>query len=299
MQKLVILGGPTGSGKNKIALAIANRFPAEIVNADSRQIYRGLVIGTNQPTAVELESAPHHLYGFLEPDINFSVADYERTAMAVISGIRSRGRIPVIVGGTGFYIRALLKGTWPVPKHDPELRLRMRKIMGKRGKDHLYALLQRIDPVSATQISSNDSYRVMRALEIYFQSGRRRSEFKTETNDRIPAVKFFIDPAPGELQRQIEQRTRLMFEAGWVDEVRTLLERYPDFRDLPASRALGYPEILAYLSSKITLEESIAKVVQKTLQYAKRQRTWFRNQDQFERVSTVEELHKKLEFVLQ
>lgn len=299
MQKILVLGGPTGSGKNRAALEIAGRFPAEIVNADSRQIYRGLQIGTNQPSAMEMQEVPHHLYGFLEPVLDFSVAEYERLVVPLIAEISQRGNTPVLVGGTGFYIRAVLKGVWQVPKHDPELRHRLRRILGKRGKDRLHALLRRIDPASAAQIPHNDSYRVMRALEIYFQTGSRRSEIKHEEQDRFPAAKFFLDLPPADLASNIQIRTDQMFASGWVEEVRGLTERYPAFDAMPAARSLGYAEILLFLKNRISLEDCKNIVLRKTLQYAKRQRTWFRNQDRFEPVFSTNELHKKVDFVLQ
>lgn len=299
MRKILVLGGPTGSGKNRAALEMARRFPAEIVNADSRQVYRGLQIGTNQPSPREMEEVPHHLYGFLEPDLDFSVAAYERLVVPLLDEISQRGKTPVLVGGTGFYIRAVLRGVWQVPEHDPELRRRLRRILGRRGKDRLHALLHRIDPVAASQIPQNDSYRVMRALEIYFQTGSRRSEIKHEEQDRFPAAKFFLDLPPTELALNIQSRTDQMFASGWVEEVRGLTERHTGFDAMPAARSLGYPEILLLLKDRISLEECKNIVLRKTLQYAKRQRTWFRNQDRFEPVFSAKELHKKADFVLQ
>lgn len=299
MRKILVLGGPTGSGKNRAALEVARRFPVEIVNADSRQIYRGLPIGTNQPSTREMKEVPHHLYGFLEPDRDFSVAEYERLVVPLLSEISQRGKTPLIVGGTGFYIRAILKGVWQVPKHDPELRQRLRRILGKRGKDRLHALLRRVDPISAAQIPPNDSYRVIRSLEIYFQTGSRRSEIKHEEQDRFPAAKYFLDLPSADLAMNIQKRTDQMFDSGWVEEVCRLTELYPGFDAMPAARSLGYPEILLFLKKRISLEDCESIVVRKTLQYAKRQRTWFRNQDRFEPFSSAEELHKKVDFVLQ
>lgn len=299
MQKVVIVGGPTGCGKNDAALEIAQRFAVEIVNADSRQIYRGLTIGTNQPTAGDLRKAPHHLYGFLEPDVDFSVAEYEGLAIPALQQIFGRKRLPIVVGGTGFYIRALLKGTWPVPKHDPELRSRLKKILARGGKERFHHLLQRIDPESAKKIAPNDTYRVLRALEIYFQTGARKSEISHTRQDRFPAFKYFLDLDPDELRKRIESRTRQMFESGWIEEVRAILRQFPGFERMPAAKSLGYPEILQLLNGAQSMEECFSAILRKTIQYAKRQRSWFRNQDQFTRITSTKELHKIVESVLQ
>ena len=298
MRTILILGGPTGSGKNRLALEIAGRYSAEIVNADSRQIYRGMPIGTNQPTPSEMGQIPHHLYGFLPPNADFSVADYERLALSVLEDIVSRNRLPIVVGGTGFYIRAVLKGVWPVPARDPELRARLRGIAERRGRNHLHGLLKRIDPESAAAIAANDSYRVMRALEIYFQTGRRRSEIRPVKEERFHALKYYLDLDVARLQANIESRTEAMFQAGWIEEVKTLSAQYPGFESLPAARSLGYPEIILFLQDRLSLEACKQRIVRKTLQYSKRQRTWFRNQDRFE-AATAELLHKTVDSVLQ
>lgn len=299
MQKVIIIGGPTACGKNEAALKIAERSRVEIVNADSRQVYRGLTIGTNQPGPAELQKAPHHLFGFLEPHLDFSAADFEGLATPVIQQIWDRMHTPVVVGGTGFYIRALLKGVWFVPKHDPELRSRLRKILAQGGKERLHRLLKRIDPESALLISPNDSYRVLRALEIYFQSGIRKSEIRHPGEDRFPAFKYFLDPDPNELRNRIEARTRRMFDSGWIEEVRGLIGAIPGFERMPAAKSLGYSEIFALLKGEMSLDECVTVTIRKTIQYAKRQRSWFRNQDQFIRITSTKELHKKLESVLQ
>lgn len=295
---VLILGGPTGSGKSQAALEIASRYPAEIVNADSRQIYRDLVIGTNQPSDIEKQTAPHHLFSFLSPDQSFSVADYERVAYPTLQEILSRSKLPLITGGTGFYIKAILRGTWPVPEKDPELRNRLKKIETTKGKEHLHKLLQRVDRESSRKVPAADSYRVQRALEIYFQTGKKRSDIQ-QPEERFSAVKLFLDPSPDELKQRILKRTELLFERRWIDEVRELLVRYPGFESMPASASLGYREIIHFLQGKISLEDCKDQIFRKTWQYARRQRTWFRNQDQFLSVESSEKLQKVVDSVLQ
>jgi tRNA dimethylallyltransferase len=295
---VLILGGPTGSGKSQAAIEIASRYPAEIVNADSRQIYRDLVIGTNQPSDIEKQTAPHHLFSFLQPDQSISVADYERRAYPALQEILSRSKLPLITGGTGFYIKAILRGTWAVPAKDPELRDRLKKLETQKGKGHLHKLLHRVDPESSRTVPAADSYRVQRALEIYFQTGMKRSEIPLK-EERFSAIKLFLDLPGDELKQRIQKRTELLFEKGWVDEVRELLNRYPEFELMPASASLGYREIIRFLQRKISLENCKDQIFRKTWQYARRQRTWFRNQDQFLSVESSEKLQKIVDSVLQ
>jgi tRNA dimethylallyltransferase len=297
--RLIVLGGPTGSGKNAAALELARARYCEIINADSRQIYRELKIGTNQPSAKELEVCPHHLFGFLEPQVPFSVADYDMLSAPLPEAIAQRGNIPVAVGGTGFYIRALLKGTWPVPETDPGLRNRLREIGENRGGVHLHAILKRVDPLSAAKIPEADRYRVLRALEIYFQTGKRKSEIQSERPDRFVALKLYLDISPRQLEERIRKRTDSMLSEGWIEEVKSLLQRYPDFETYPAALSLGYGAIMAFLREETTLDDCRESIVRRTLQYAKRQRTWFRNQDGFTTVHSVDELRKKVESVLE
>jgi tRNA dimethylallyltransferase len=295
---VLILGGPTGSGKSQAALEIASRYSTEIVNADSRQIYRDLVIGTNQPSDIEKQTAPHHLFSFLSPDQSFSVADYERLAYPTLQEILSRSKLPLIVGGTGFYIKAILRGVWAVPAKDPELRHRLKKIETEKGREHLHKVLQRVDPKSSRKVPAADSYRVQRALEIYFQTGRKRSDIP-QPNERFSSVKLFLDLPPDELKQRIQKRTELLFDKGWIDEVRELLTRYHGFELMPASASLGYREIIQFLQGKVSLEDCKDQIFRKTWQYARRQRTWFRNQDQFLSVDSSEKLQKIVDSVLQ
>ncbi len=295
---VVILGGPTGSGKNQAALEIASRYPSEIVNADSRQIYRDLVLGTNQPSEQEKRSIPHHLFAFLPPEQTFSVADYERLAYPTLQEILARAKLPLITGGTGFYIKAVLRGIWPVPARDPEIRDRLMKIEAEKGKEYVHNMLKRLDPESARTVPPADSYRVLRALEIYFQTGLKRSNI-LQRNERFTAVKLFLNLPADQLKERIRARTDLLFEQGWIEEVRGLLQRYQGFESMPASGSLGYREIIQYLGGQISLDDCRDLVFRKTWQYARRQRTWFRNQDQFLSVQSSGQLQKIVDSVLQ
>jgi tRNA dimethylallyltransferase len=294
-----LIGGPTASGKSRIAIELCDQIPCEIINADSRQIYRNLSIGTSQPDEEQRRRVPHHLYGFLNPDQFFTAADYERLVAGIISEISTRKRLPVLVGGTGFYMKAVLRGVWPVPAKSPELRYRLRQIESKHQKNFLYNMLVRLDPASAAEVAPPDTYRIIRALEIYFQSGIRRSELPKTQEERYDALKYFLDPQRQQLQEDIEARTDWMFQNGWVQEVERLLTEYPDFERMPAAKSLGYPEIIRYIHGEITIEDCRNTIVLKTRQYAKRQLTWFRNQDQFDALPSGEPLHKIIDCVLQ
>jgi tRNA dimethylallyltransferase len=297
--KILLIGGPTAAGKSRIALKLAQEIPCEIVNADSRQIYKNLSVGTSQPDRQELKQFPHHLYGFLEPTESFTAADYERLATKTIAEIISRGRLAVLVGGTGFYMKAVLRGVWPVAARNDELRMRLRKIQKRHHGQFLHKMLTRFDPLSAPDIAPPDTYRIIRALEIFFQTGVRRSELPRNQEERYQALRYYVDPGKEVLHQNIVMRTEAMLEQGWLDEVKLLIERYPHFEKLPAAKSLGYQEILRYLRGEVTLSECKEAVIIKTKQYAKRQLTWFRNQDQFQAVPSALPFHKIIESVLQ
>ena len=297
---ILFLGGPTASGKNQIAFEIAQRYPCEIVNADSRQIYHGLEIGTNQPSELELSAVAHHLFGFLDPSVRFSAADYERMAFPLVQKILARKHFPVVVGGTGFYMKALLKGVWPVPARNETLRERMKTLSSRKGNPYLYRILERLDPESARKVAPNDQYRIIRSLEIFFTTGKRKSSLvDPDIKDRIPAFKFYLAPERSVLLESIRKRTDQMFESGWVEEVKKLLKKYPRFVNLPASQSLGYQQIIRLIQGEINESDCKAEINHKTGQYAKRQLTWFRNQDQFVPMPPREQLLNLLESVLQ
>ncbi len=274
-------------------------MPCEIVNADSRQVYRELEIGTGQPLEKDLQRAPHHLFGFLDPSLPFSSSAYENRAVPLLKQILEHAAVPVIVGGTGFYIRALLKGAWPVPPADQKLRKRLMRIESRRDRSFLYRMLQRLDSNAASRISVNDSYRVMRALEIRIQTGKNSSELTAARPDRFRAVRFFVHPPREQLQQNIRHRIDEMFALGWIEEVERLLNKYEDFLAMPAAAAIGYREIVSLLDGKIDLENCKETILRRTCRYAKLQNTWFRNQDAFLPVFGLQNLHKIIESVLQ
>jgi len=297
--KILFIGGPTASGKSLLALQIARETSCEIINADSRQIYRNLSIGTSQPDSDAIQEIPHHLYAFLEPSEEFTAADFERKASEVISQIIGRGNLPIVVGGTGFYMKALLHGVWPVGPRNEKLRKRLRAIHERHGIFFFHKMLMRLDPDSAANIAPQDTYRMIRALEILFQSGIPRSQLDRIQEERYNALKYFMDPGREKLHQNIEQRTNAMLAGGWIEEVKQLTAQYPGFENMPAAKSLGYFEILQHLNGQLNFEQCKEIINLRTKQYAKRQRTWFRNQDHFEPLSSEEPLYKMIEFVLQ
>jgi tRNA dimethylallyltransferase len=271
--KLLVLSGPTGSGKSELAVRIAEKIGGEIVNADSMQVYRGLDIGTAKPSADELARVPHHLLSFITPDLNFTASDFRREAAAAIADIDSRGKKALVVGGTGLYIRALLEGLVDSPTGDPELRLGFAGIPG----EELLQRLHLVDPETASRLHHNDRLRIIRALEVFSQTGRPISEFRAEhafSGSYYLPLKMAIRVERQELYRRINLRVEQMLQDGLVAEVTAQLAQGYG-RDLKALRCIGYKEISAFLSGEIALDEAVSLIKRDTRRYAKRQMTWF------------------------
>jgi tRNA dimethylallyltransferase len=277
---LVALVGPTAAGKSALALRLARERSGEIVSCDSLQVYRGLDIGSAKATAAERAAVPHHLLDVVEPDQPFSAAEYSRRARQALDEVRGRGRLPVVVGGTGLYLRALLEGLFEGPSGDPALRGRLAAIAARGGGARLHRLLARADPEAAARIEPRDQVRVVRALEVFRLTGRRLSEHHRRRGAGLEgfAVGLFgIAPDRAALREAVEQRTAAMLQRGLVDEVRALLARglAPELRPL---QAIGYRQALQVLRGEATVEQAQRDIVRRTMQYAKRQMTWFRHQ---------------------
>jgi len=271
--KLLVLSGPTGSGKSALAVSIAERIGGEIVNADSLQVYRGLDIGTAKPSAQELARVPHHLLDIVSPEQEFTASDFRREAAAAISDIDRRGKKAIVVGGTGLYIRALLEGLVDSPTGDPELRRQFAEVPG----EELLRRLSSVDPETARRLHPNDRVRIIRALEVFEQTGRPISGFRSEhafSGAYYDAMKMAIKVERQELYRRIDLRVEQMLQDGLVDEVRSLLALGYG-RELKAMRSIGYKEITAHLAGETTLDEAVTLIKRDTRRYAKRQMTWF------------------------
>jgi len=269
--------GPTASGKSRLGIALARTFQGEIVGCDALQVYRQMDIGTAKVTLKEREDIAHHMLDVADPDQEFSAGDYQRRARAVIRGISGRGRIPIVVGGTGFYLRALIDGLFEGPERSEELRARMRAIIQRKGSNILHRLLERIDPASAARIAPNDADRIIRACEIYFVSGKNMSWWQSRPRDSLTGyrwLKIGIDMPRELLYQRINQRVERMFEDGLLDEMRRLQEIYP--ATCPAFKAIGYRQAAECLAGQITLAQAIESTQMESRRYAKRQLTWFR-----------------------
>jgi tRNA dimethylallyltransferase len=278
--RLIAIVGPTASGKSDLALDIASRLGGEIVSCDSRQVYRGLDIGSAKPTAEERRLVPHHLLDVVDPDQPFSAADYARLARQALAEIAARGRISLVVGGTGLYLRALLDGLFEGPARDPDLRRRLEAIAERGGGARLFALLSRADPQTASRLHERDRVRVIRALEVFRCTGRPISSHQAVAPLPLQGFERLVlglCPERAALRRRVEARTSRMIEAGLMSEVAALLARgYP--AGLPPLQAIGYRQVVAVLEGRLPRERLEAEIVTATMRYAKRQMTWFRHQ---------------------
>ncbi len=274
-QKVLILAGPTASGKTDLAIALAQRFDAEIVGADSRQIYRDMPIGTAAPTPEQRAAVPHHLVGFLDPHERYSAARYARDATAVVEAIHARGRRAIVVGGTGFYIRALTGGVELAAAHDEHVRERLAHEAGVHPGDVLHAWLATRDPQRAHALDPGDTYRVLRALEVALAPRSVAADATQGRNLRsagIPVVKLFLDLPLDENDRRIDMRTDAMLANGLIDEAERI------GAEAVAATAVGYPQALAYLRGWSTYRELRTTLSRATRRYARRQRAWFRSE---------------------
>ena len=280
MNPLIILTGPTAVGKTELSLKLAQRVNAEIVSADSMQVYKYMDIGTAKPSFEERESVPHHLIDLVEPDQQFSVADYQRHFQKTVTSIYARGKFPILTGGTGLYIRACIQGFDLEPGGPfPSLRQELKKQVEEYGPYHLYQRLLDVDPEAAEKIHPNDQRRVIRALEVFLSTGAPISKLQRNRslNYQYKLIYIFLNRDRDELYRRIETRVEQMIVAGLVEEVNLLLMKGFSSQ-LKPMQSLGYKQICHYLFQKFSLEEAIASIKQETRRYAKRQLTWFRRE---------------------
>jgi tRNA dimethylallyltransferase len=276
---LTVIAGPTASGKSALALALAERTGGEIVSADSQQVYRHFDIGTAKPSAEELARVPHHLISIVDPGEPFSAGRFQELADAAIADIVRRGRRPIVAGGTGLYLRFLLHGVIPAPLPDAALRARLNEDVRVRGVAALYEELQRLDPAAAASLKPTDAMRIVRALEIYAQTGRPASEQRQAhgfAEHRYDYRLFVLHPPRETLYAAIDARTRRMFSAGLVREVERLVAL--GLEETAPMRSVGYAQALQVLRGASTEEAAIAAAAQATRRYAKRQWTWFRRE---------------------
>ena len=276
---LIVILGPTAVGKTSLSIQLAEVVGCEIVSADSRLFYRGMDIGTAKPTVEERKLVPHHLIDIADPDDIWSLGRYKKVALGIISDIHSRKKIPILVGGTGQYIRAITEG-WVVPKLKSDLYLRevLLKWVDRIGVIGLHSRLETIDPQAASKIAPNNVRRTIRALEVIFHTGKRFSELRRREPVPYLIIQIGLSRPREVLYQRIDERVEAMIEAGFVDEVRRLLEKgYSP--DLPSLSAIGYGQIIAYLNGEMTLEDTVASIKQMTRHLVRRQANWFKYSD--------------------
>jgi len=268
-----IIAGPTASGKTELGIKLAERLDGEIISADSRQIYRGMTIGTSTPVNPPV---PYHMTGFLDPRKRFSAMKFARIARNLIEDILARGKLPIIVGGTGLYIKALTEGFFEGPAEFPQIREELEKRRNKGEK--LYKLLEKLDPETAERVHPNDLIRIQRALEVSIATGKPISAWQKEGNYQkleYPTKLFGMSIPRKKLYERINSRVITMINSGWIEETRRLLNNGYS-RDDPGICSLGYPQIIDYIEGKEELDSIISAIQKKTRNYAKRQITWFR-----------------------
>lgn len=282
MQKLppaIFIMGPTASGKTALAMALRERFPLEIISVDSALIYRGMDIGTAKPSADELARAPHRLIDIRDPAQSYSAADFRADALREMAEITAQGRIPLLVGGTMLYYKALLEGLSPLPPADAAVRARIEQQAREQGWTALHQELARIDPIAAARIHPNDPQRLSRALEVFFVSGNTLTELTRVSGEALPYAvsQFAIAPSSRELLHQrIALRFQQMLAAGFEQEARGLFARGDLHPDLPSVRCVGYRQMWSYLAGEIDYDEMVYRGICATRQLAKRQMTWLR-----------------------
>lgn len=280
MTAIQLIAGPTAAGKTALAIEAARRLDGEIINADSMQIYDGLPVITASPDEEERAAVPHHLFGVVDPAVRWSVGEWSQAALDLVDEVSARGRTPILVGGNGLYFNALTIGLAPVPEISPATRARAAVLLDQQGLEAVRAEAERQDPLSAAKVKPADKQRLLRLVEVGWETGRALSSFHGETTPLLgerPWRGLVIEPERQALYERIDLRFDLMLDRGALDEVRAFRERglAPD---LPAMKALGVPQLIAHLEGELDLADAIETAKRESRRYAKRQMTWFRNQ---------------------
>lgn len=278
-EQVIVICGPTASGKTSLGIKLAKKIEGEIVSCDSMQIYKDMTIGTAKPTDEELKEAKHYLVDFVMPNERYSVAEYKKDAEYTIEQIIKSGKKPIIVGGTGLYLNSLVYGIdYPNIETDLNYRQELEDRVNKEGLENLYKEANKIDSKAMEKISSNDKKRILRILEIYHSTGKTKTQLEEDSRKNGPKYDykiFVLNMDREKLYDRINKRVDIMIEDGLIDEVKQLLKKYKEFPT--AMQGLGYKEVVEYLENKLTKVEMIEKIKQETRRYAKRQITWFKS----------------------
>jgi tRNA dimethylallyltransferase len=291
---LLVICGPTASGKTRLALDLAATLPIEVISADSRQIYCGMDIGTAKATAAERAFVPHHLLDVVAPDQPFSAADFMRLGRAAISEIHQRGKLAVVVGGTGLYLDALTRGLVAAPGEDPRLRQELIELEAEQGEGALHQRLQEVDPAAAARLKPRDQQRIIRALEVFALTGETLSALQERhafSDGPYEVISVGLEVERSLLYRRIDARAATMFSSGLLEEAQSLLDA--EFsRELKALQTIGYREAISYLCGESTLASAVEHTQQESRRYAKRQMTWFRKNNSIIMVDSLAEFAK-------
>lgn len=276
MKKVLVICGATATGKSALAVDCAKALNSEVISADSQLVYRGLSIGTAKPTEAEMLGVPHHMIDIADPTENFSVSDFEARAIPIIDGLLAQDKVPVVCGGTGFYINSILyKLGYGNAKANAEVRAKYEAVLQERGKEYLLSLLNEVDPETAEKLHPNDTKRVIRALEIFETSGKKKSEQQDEFKPRYDYLAVAIDYPREKLYKRIDCRVDIMFNAGLVEEVKALLAKGID-ENCQCMQAIGYKEVIECLKSGLNSSTMRDIIKKNTRHYAKRQYTFFK-----------------------
>ena len=302
MQKVIVICGPTASGKTALSIELAKRINGEVVSADSMQIYDEMSIGTAKPDEEEMQGIKHYLIGNVSPTTRYSVSDYKSDAMNAIEEIINKNKMPIVVGGTGLYVNSLIYGIdYPEVKTDLEYREKLEKIAKKDGLKHLYEKAMQIDPEAAKNISENDKKRIIRILEIYKETGKTKTQLEIESRKNgVPYdYRVFAINMPREiLYDRINRRVDIMIERGLIDEVKQLYEKYGE-ELRTAVQGIGYKEVIDYLNGVYSKEEMVEKIKMETRRYAKRQLTWFRKIQDIIWIDGLNDIQNNVDIILE
>ena len=297
--KVIVICGPTASGKTKLSIEVAKMVNGEIVSADSMQIYKDMTIGTAKPTTEEMQEIKHYLIDFVSPDKRYSVAEYKNDATNAIEEIISKGKTPIVVGGTGLYVNSLIyEIEYPSVELDMNYRKKLEEIAEKEGLYRLYEMAMKVDKLAMKKISPNDKKRICRVLEIYHATGKTKTQIEIESRANKPKydyLVFGISMDREKLYERINKRVDIMIEDGLIDEVKKVLNKYDDFPT--AMQGLGYKEVVEYINGDTTKEEMIEKIKMETRRYAKRQLTWFRRYDNITWIDGLDDIQKNVNII--
>lgn len=299
--KVIVICGPTASGKTSLSIEVAKKIDGEIISCDSMQIYKEMNIGTAKPTVEEMQGIPHYMLDFVLPSERYSVADFKEAATDRIEDILKREKVPIIVGGTGLYVDALTKNiTYPEIEIDLEYRKQLEELIKENGLESLYEEAKKIDEKAMQTISKNDKKRIMRVLEIYHQTGKTKTQLESESRlTPLPYeyIVFAINMEREKLYERINKRVDIMIDQGLIEEVEALTKKYEEFPT--AMQGLGYKEVVSYLKKEITKEEMIEKLKMETRRYAKRQLTWFRKDENIKWIDGLAPLEQNIQCILE